>query len=226
MNNVILDFLSQLAENNSREFFHAHKGEYERAAAEFEEIVGRLMCAVSAFEDGVMNFSPKELTFKLNRDTRFSADKSPYKPAMRAHISAGGKLPVPVGYFLYIEPNGKSFLGGGLFADMFKDATDSIRRAIADNGAQFESILAAQDFKDNFTLSGTALKKVPANFDAAHPQAEYLKYKSWFVEDNFPDDLLADKDAFVDYAADKFKKMKPFNDFLNRALKDFRMPTR
>lgn len=226
MNNVILDFLSQLAENNSREFFHAHKGEYERAAAEFEEIVGRLMCAVSAFEDGVMNFSPKELTFKLNRDTRFSADKSPYKPAMRAHISAGGKLPVPVGYFLYIEPNGKSFLGGGLFADMFKDATDSIRRAIADNGAQFESILAAQDFKDNFTLSGTALKKVPANFDAAHPQAEYLKYKSWFIEDNFPDDLLADKDAFVDYAADKFKKMKPFNDFLNRALKDFRMPTR
>ena len=110
-------------------------------------------------EPALLLHEPKDLTFKLVRDTRFSHDKSPYNPAFRAHISVGGKLPVPVGYFLVIRP-GESFLGGGLFADMFREATESIRQAIARDGEEWEKIIHSPKFSRYFTVEGTALKKV------------------------------------------------------------------
>ena len=119
----ILSYLESLSENNNREWYHVHKKEYKEAEAEFEDLIQELILRIGVFDPSVLNNKPKDLTFKLVRDTRFSHDKSPYNPAFRAHISARGKLPVPVGYYLMIKPGNSSFLGGGLFADMFKDAT-------------------------------------------------------------------------------------------------------
>lgn len=65
-----------------------------------------------------------------------------------------GKLPIPVGYFLAIAPGGRSFLGGGLFAAIFKDATTMIRDHIVAHGAEFEEILSAKEFKAHFALKG------------------------------------------------------------------------
>ena len=160
------------------------------------------------------------------RDTRFSNDKSPYNPAFRAHIASKGKLPVPVGYYLMVKPGGQSFLGGGLFADMFKDATAMVRDHIAANGREWEEILAGPDFQKYFTVKGTALKKVPAGYDKEHPQAEFLKFKSWYLEYPFADDGFADGEAFLNRAVTIFHSMKPFNDYLNRALAGFQMPER
>ena len=77
-----------------------------------------------------------------------------------------------------------------------------------------------------FTVQGTALKNVPAGYDNEHPQAEYLKFKSWYLECPIRDEELNDEDAFVAKATEIFRIMKPFNDYLNRALADFQMPTR
>ena len=114
---LILDYLTDLGKNNEREWYHAHKAEYKEANAEFELLLKELILRIGEFDKSVLHNEPKELTFKLVRDTRFSHDKSPYNPAFRAHISSKGKLPVPVGYYLMIKPDGQSFLGGGLFAD-------------------------------------------------------------------------------------------------------------
>ena len=114
----ILDYLSALSANNNREWYHAHKAEYKAANAEFEALIQALIFSIGEFDPSVLHNAPQTLTFKLNRDTRFSHDKSPYNPAFRAHISSMGKLPVPVGYYLMIKPGEQSFLGGGLFADM------------------------------------------------------------------------------------------------------------
>ncbi len=160
------------------------------------------------------------------RDTRFSHDKSPYNPAFRAHISSKGKLPVPVGYYLMVKPGDQSFLGGGLFADMFKDATSMVRDYITGNGPELEQIIHAPEFEKHFTLQGTALKKVPAGYDKEHPQAEYLKYKSWYIEYPVKDSELTDASAFIKKAAGLFCLMKPFNDYLNKALSKFEMPKR
>jgi len=223
---MILDYLTQLSANNNREWYHAHKAEYQAANAQFEELIQALMLRIGEFDSSILGHAPKELTFKLVRDTRFSHDKSPYNPAFRAHISSMGKLPIPVGYYLMIKPGGQSFLGGGLFADMFKDATRMVRDYISEHGGEWEEIITAPSFQERFTVGGSALKNVPAGYEKEHPQAEYLKYKSWYLEYSVQDKDLTDGDLFLAKAADIFRLMKPFNDYLNNALTGFKMPTR
>ena len=189
---LILNYLNELSENNNREWYHAHKTDYREANAAFESFIQELIFKIGAFDGSVLQNDPKNLTFKLVRDTRFSHDKSPYNPAFRAHISSKGKLPVPVGYYLMIKPGNQSFLGGGLFADMFKDATTMVRDSIVENGEEWNA----------------------------------LKFKSWYLEYPIKDEELINGEAFLEKAFEAFRIMKPFNDFLNRALADFRMPAR
>ena len=223
---MILDYLTNLSANNNREWYHAHKAEYQAANAQFEELVQSLILRIGEFDTSVLGHAPKELTFKLVRDTRFSHDKSPYNPAFRAHISSMGKLPVPVGYYLMLKPGGQSFLGGGLFADMFKEATQMVRDYIAAHGSEWETVITAPAFQQHFSVHGTALKNVPAGYEKEHPQAEYLKYKSWYLEYPIRDEELADDSLFLSKAVEMFHLMKPFNDYLNRALAGFQMPQR
>lgn len=63
-------------------------------------------------------------------------------------------------------------------------------------------------------------------YEKEHPQAEYLKYKSWYLEYSVQDKDLTDGDLFLAKAADIFRLMKPFNDYLNNALTGFKMPAR
>ena len=223
---LILNYLTDLSEHNDREWYHAHKSEYKEANSEFEELIRELIIRMAEFDSSIIHNVPRELTFKLNRDTRFSHDKSPYNPAFRAHISSMGKLPIPVGYYLMIKPGNQSFLGGGLFADMFKDATTLVRDYIAQHGEEWEQIIHDTEFEQYFTVQGTALKNVPAGYEKEHPQAEYLKYKSWYLEYPIEDGELRDAEAFLTKAAEVFRVMKPFNDYLNKALAGFQMPTR
>ncbi len=222
----ILKYLTDLSEYNNREWYHAHKAENKEANAQFEELLQTLILRIGEFDSSVLHNQPKELTFKLVRDTRFSHDKSPYNPAFRAHIASKGKLPVPVGYYLMIKPGGQSFLGGGLFADMFREATEMIRDYITEHGEEFEEIIHAPEFQKYFRVQGTSLKNVPAGYDKEHPQAEYLKFKSWYLEYPVADEVIADAKQFVEEATKLFEIMKPFNDYLNKALEGFQMPTR
>ena len=222
----IIDYLSALSMNNNREWYHANKESFKKANAQFEGLLQALILEIGKFDSSILHNNPKELTFKIVRDTRFSHDKSPYNPAFRAHISSKGKLPVPVGYYLMIKPGDQSFLGGGLFADMFKGATAMVRDYIAQNGGEWERVIHEPDFEKHFTVRGTALKRVPAGYEKEHPQAEYLKYKSWYLEYPLKDEEWKDAERLVAKAAELFRIMKPFNDYLNKALAGFQMPSR
>ena len=90
--NSILEYLADLTQNNNREWYHANKERYRKANAEFECFIRELILAISEFDNRIVHNEPKDLTFKLVRDTRFSLDKSPYNPTLRAHISSVGKL--------------------------------------------------------------------------------------------------------------------------------------
>lgn len=223
---VIMEYLSSLSMNNNREWYHANKDDYKKANAEFEKLLQALILEIGEFDSSILHNNPKDLTFKIVRDTRYSHDKSPYNPAFRAHISSKGKLPVPVGYYLMIKPGNQSFLGGGLFADMFKDATRMVRDYISRNGAEWEQIIHEPDFEKYFSVQGTALKNVPAGYEREHPQARYLKFKSWYLEYPLSDEEVKDAEILKKRAVELFQIMKPFNDYLNKALADFQMPTR
>lgn len=223
---IIMDYLKELEQNNEREWYHAHRAWYQEANAAFEELLQALILEIGKFDASILHNNPRELTFKLVRDTRFSHDKSPYNPAFRAHISSMGKLPVPVGYYLMIKPGGQSFLGGGLFADMFKDATRMVRDYISAHPDEWDEIIHAPSFQEYFSVKGSALKNVPQGYDKEHPQAEYLKYKSWYLEYFIKDEDLGDAEKFIAHAVKIFRAMKPFNDYLNKALAGFQMPAR
>jgi len=223
---AIFDYLADLEQNNNREWYHANKERLRQATVEFERFIGELIAAIAEFDSSVIHNAPKDLTFKMVRDTRYSHNKSPYNPKFRAHISSEGKLPIPVGYYIVLAPGNRSFLGGGLFASIFKDATEMIRDYIAAHGREFDVIINSKEFATHFIVKGEALKNVPRGYDAGHPQAEYLKNKSWYLEYLVTDGQAADTDSFLRYAAQLFRFMKPFNDYLNTALKGFTMPSR
>jgi len=219
----MLSYLSELEQNNNRDWYHAHKKENKAAVLAFENLVAQLLLEIGLWDDRVLFYHPSELTFRLTRDTRFGADKSPYRPAFRAHIGPQGKISIPVGYFIYLQPGGRSFLGAGLFTDFLRDATLLVRQAIAARGEEWRSIVEHPDFAGRFSVYGTALKNVPKDFNPGHPQGEYLKHKSWYLEYPVQDEQVLSPD-FPQFAADTFRAMKPFNDFLNQALADFQWP--
>jgi uncharacterized protein (TIGR02453 family) len=223
--NIIIDFLNDLSVNNSLDWMKNNKKYYEQAKTECETLILRLIDKISLFDGSIADVLPKDLMFRLNRDTRFSSDKSPYNPSFRAHISPLGRTPIPAGYYLNIKP-GHIFLGGGLFVAQFPEATKSVRDFMAKNENELTDIIEAASFSNNFVISGEKLKNIPKEYDQGHKYAEYLKHKAWDIEYYIKDDVFLDADKFVTLSAEIFKYMKPFNDFLNRALKDFKMPVR
>lgn len=218
----MLGWLVALEMNNTREFFHENKDWHREATATFELLVDALMAAVRTFDPAIGHVPASKLTFRLMRDTRFAADKSPYNPTFRAHIGREGKLPIPCDYYVSLAPGNRSFLGGGLFAPMFADATRRIRDAIAARGDDMSRVLADMQL----SVQGEALKRVPKGYDPEHAHADLLRHKSFYVEMPVPDALLLTPDVFVQHAEAAFKRMKPFNDFLNEALEGFEMPAR
>ncbi|GEM_PF-2352608 len=129
MSDEIISYLLDLDANNNRDWCHSHKEQNRATLSEFEELIRAVMLKIGEFDDSILRNEPRNLTFKLARDTRFSHDKTPYNPTFRCHIAAKGKLSIPTGYSLSIRPNNRSFLGGGLFADMLKACDTANPRA-------------------------------------------------------------------------------------------------
>lgn len=217
---LMLDFLSELREHNSLDWMHAHEQQKKAAQNAFVELVQGCIDELSVDEPALAAIDPKSLVFRINRDTRFSDDKSPYNPAFRAHISPAGRLPVPVGYYLHIAPGG-SFAGGGLFAPHFKDATRMVRERIAAEPQAFLDIVEEPTFAARYLFVGMPLKRVPQGFDAQSPAAEYLKCKCWAVEEHLDDDAVS-----LETLVESFRAMRAFNGWLNDALDGFEMPRR
>ena len=221
----ILRFLSELEANNTYDWMNAHKSQQKEAQAQFERLLSELIGQLAESDPSAADLSPKELIFRLNRDTRFSHDKSPYNPAFRAHIGPAGRAPIPVGFYLVLSPR-QSIIGGGLYAAMFSEATEQIRQHIAGHLAELEAILQEEAFARSFTLQGEKLKRVPRSFEADHPAGEYLKHKSWYIQYEFSPAELSDDHIFCTSVLEKCRLMRPFNDYINTALAGFQMPER
>ncbi len=109
---------------------------------------------------------------------------------------------------------------------MFKDATTMIRDYIAEHPGEWDEIIHNEEFMRYFTVKGNSLKNVPKGYDKEHSQAEFLKYKSWYLEYAVEDNAILSPETFLQQAAQVYTAMKPFNDYLNRALSEFQMPVR
>lgn len=210
---ITYNFLQQLQKNNNREWFEENRKLYLEAKKNFENFVSEIIKELEKFEN-LGDLTAKQCIFRINRDIRFSADKTPYKKNMSAVFALGGKKSKNHPYYLHIEPGGKSFLGGGLYdADSTKLA--KVRQEIDYNKSSLLEIIEDPDFKKYFKgISGDQLKTSPKGYSRDHPDIELLRYKQYLVIYDLTDDQLLEEN-FSELVLNVFRAMKPFLDWLN-----------
>lgn len=215
----ILQFLELLRANNTREWFQAHRADYERAKATFLEMVAQTIERLSAFDPTIQGIEPKSTTYRINRDTRFSPDKSPYKTHLGAYINTYGTKSLHAGYYLHLEP-GASGIGCGPYW-LPTNVLTAVRNDIVLRTEEFRTILEEPTFKANFTSFGmNHLKTLPKGFDKSYPYPEYLRPKDYVLWYELSDDFFRQSD-WLDTIAEKFALMKPFMDFVNQTIDDY-----
>jgi uncharacterized protein (TIGR02453 family) len=214
-----LTFLKNLKKNNNREWFETNRKKYEAAKADFESFVASVLEKMSKTNETIAHLTPKECVFRINRDVRFSKDKSPYKTNMAMYISKGGKKVMNAGYYFHCEP-GEAFVGGGVWMPMSPELK-KIRQEIDYNWDEFQKIIHHKKFKSAFGElergSDVLLTRPPKGYDDNNPAIEYLKLKSFIASAKISEDEMLGKDLAKKIVT-HFETMRPLVDFLNRAL--------
>lgn len=212
-------FLEDLIANNNTEWMHANKKRYENYKKDYHQYISSLLTELKPLDKSLEPLEVKNCTFRINRDIRFSKDKSPYKTNMGVWFTQNKFRKNSPGYYIHYE-KGNSFIAGGVWCPEPEDLK-KIRKEIAYFHEDLEAVLSDKKFKKEFgTLTreeSTTLKKAPKDFEPNHPAIEYLKLKSFTASEKLDDALFSDPD-FSKIAAQKLITLKPLNDFLNRAL--------
>lgn len=214
-----LHFLEDLIANNNTEWMHANKKRYDEYKKEYHNFIASLLAELKPLDKSLEPLEVKNCTFRINRDIRFSKDKSPYKTNMGAWFSQNRNRKNSPGYYIHFE-KGKSFIAGGVWCPE-PNELKQIRREIAFYHEDLEKIVNNPTFKKEFKeLSreeNNVLKKAPKDFDPNHPAIEFLKLKSYTASHKIDDSLFTDPD-FSKKIAQQLITLKPLNDFLSRAL--------
>lgn len=212
----ILDFLKDLSNHNDRDWMQTQKKRWEQVKGEFKVCVADLINGISQFDESVQGLEPKDCIFRLNRDIRFSKDKSPYKTHLGAAIMEGGrKSPNPT-YYIHVEP-GKSFLAGGVYLPESENLK-KIRQEIDYNPEELKKIVEDKAFKKTFgEMTGESLKTAPKGYPKDHPNIELLRMKSFLVTRNLSDEELLDTQIQSNLLK-IFQVMHPFNQYFSVAI--------
>ena len=218
---AMLAFLKKLSANNDRSWMAANKSEYEPVRDDFYVLAQALIDRLSLFDKSLAGLGYKDCVYRLHRDVRFSYDKRPYKEYFSAYVIPGGKSSqcMKAGYYFHIQSGGESLIAGGVHMPP-SDVLKNIRKEIAANGDELLAILNEPRFKSVFgELEGEKLKIRPINYPADHEYIELLKMKSFDAVYYYKDDkFLSNPQAFLDDAVEKFKLLKPLNDFFNETM--------
>jgi len=215
-----LQFLRQLAKNNNKEWFDTNRKRYDAAKADFISFLQNVLDDFCKTDTTLSSLSAKDCLFRINRDIRFSKDKSPYKINFGASINTGGKKSFKAGYYLHIQPGG-SFVGGGIYQP-FPDVLKKVRQEIDYNFNEFKSIINHKKFKAVYTKGlsmerDVSLSRTPKGYDENNPAVEYIKLKSVIAIASLSDEQLTDK-KFASTIIKAFEALYPLIAFLNKAL--------
>jgi uncharacterized protein (TIGR02453 family) len=209
-----LKFLSLLSKNNNRDWFNAHKSEFEIEQNFIIEFAEALLQKMNV-HDVIETVSGKKSLHRIYRDTRFSKDKTPYKTNWSGGFRRASKQRRG-GYYFHIEPN-NSFIAGGFWGPN-NDDLKRIRDEFAFDATPLRKILKSKSFVNTFgSLQGEQLKTTPKGFDANNPAIDLLRYKQFLLIKNFTDEEVLAKD-FLNQANQTFKNMRPFFDYMSEVL--------
>lgn len=214
-----LKFLNDLIANNNTEWMHANKKRYENYKKDYHNFIGSILTEMKKLDKSLEPLEVKNCTFRINRDIRFSKDKSPYKTNMGVWMSQDRTQKNAPGYYIHYEP-GNCFVAGGVWCPEANELK-KIRKEIEFFYDDLEEIVSNKNFKKEFgqldRSENNVLKKAPKDFEANHPAIEFLKLKSFTTSVKINESVFTEADFSKKITA-KLILLKPLNDFLKRGL--------
>ncbi len=215
-----LKFLKDLKKNNNKPWFDANRKRYEEAKKDFENFIQAVIDQHGKKDKTIASLKAKQCLFRINRDVRFSKDKSPYKPNFGASINKGGRKAFnSAGYYFHLEP-GQCFAGGGVYQPM-PEELKKVRQEIDYNFPQFTKIIKSKKFKSVYGDLDKSpeflLSRVPKGYEPDNPAAEYLKLKSYIAIAPLSDADLTSKNLLKKTQA-AFDALLPVIEFINKAI--------
>jgi len=214
-----IEFLAWLADFNDKKFFDLYRPLYDDIRKDFVTFTKNLISAISKFDDTVDGVQSKECIFRINRDTRFWPDKTPYKTNLGTNIAMWGKKTSLAGYYIHIQPWGESFFGSGIYMAATPTAK-AIRDAIYKNFPEFKKIITDKKFKAAFGDVSSyrgSLKVLPKAYDKKHPSFPYLLMRDRLVMIPLKDKEVLAPD-FEKKILELCKLAYPFNKFLDEVV--------
>lgn len=214
-----IEFLNDLKSNNSKSWFDLNRKRYDKVKADYISLAGNILGQMKKVDPSLEMVETKECVFRINRDIRFSADKSPYKTNLGIALHPGGKKFNLAAYYLHIEP-GHSFIGGGLWmpeAPLLSKVRKEIHYFYNDlieilNNPLYKNTYGPLDIEE-----GQKLSRPPKGYEAEDPAIEFLKLKSFTASTPLADEMLT-SDKLIPHIIDRFTILKPFIGFINRGL--------
>ncbi len=214
-----LDFLAELKENNNKEWFHANRKRYDTEKDRFVQFTEEVLNGVAKFQDNLLNTQVKDCVFRINKDIRFSKDKSPYKLNLACAIGPGGRKSGKIDFYVHIQPNGESFIGGGMYMPTPKQLAD-FRQEIDYNPSHLKDIIHEDTFREYFKeIWGERVKGSPKGYTIEHPEIELLRYKQLFFMHRYSDKEVVSAD-FANEVIKGCKLLKPYLDYCNYLFYD------
>lgn len=215
-----ISFLKSLKKNNNKPWFDKNRETYLIAKNNFEDFVKELLQKMILFDPDMKDLGIKDCCFRINRDIRFSKNKTPYKVSLSASFNKGGKKSIYAGYYFHLQPEGNSFIGGGLWHPEAGELK-KLRQEIDYCFPEFKKIINAPSFKKNYRElerdENQMLVNVPKGYDKENPAAQFLKMKSFVATKKIPDEnLLSPK--LNHEIIQSFKVLLPLITFINRAF--------
>lgn len=213
-----LTFLRQLKRHNEKPWFDAHKDQYLAAKTDFDELVQQIITTYGLTDPDIGTLQVKDCVFRIYKDVRFSKDKTPYKTHLAAGFNRGGKKAHYPGFYFHAEPGGNTFCGGGIWRPAGPELK-KIRQEIDYNYEEFLSIIQGKKFSRMFGKleDADSLMRPPQGYDENNSAIEYLKMRNYITGIPFTDADLTSSNLLKKIVS-AFTTMKPFIDFLGRAL--------
>jgi uncharacterized protein (TIGR02453 family) len=212
----VFPFLSALAQNNHREWFESHRGDYDLARKQVLQFAADIHAELLGFDSALSVCNPAKSVFRIYRDTRFSNDKTPYKTNMGFWFSVAPKGRVGAGYYVHLQADA-SFIAAGIYMPP-ADELQAVRQEIYFNGDDFQALLDKKAFVKTFgALEDHRLKTSPKGYPKEHPNIDLLRQKSWVVSKTISAKAFASPAIAKSIAAD-LGIAAPLVHFLNEAI--------
>ena len=215
----LLQFFIDLAPNNHKEWFDQNRKRYENSVKEpFKKFVQHVIDELAKKDKAFKDLEAKDCIFRINRDIRFSADKTPYKMMVSAVIAPEGKKSKAVnGIYFEFGPEHVRVYGG--IYEIDKEDLQIVREGIASNVTKFQKAYQNPVFKDVYgEILGDKNKVLPKELKEIAEQEPLIYNKQWYFYTQFEPEIVL-SDNLDKILLDCYDAGRPVENFFNELIK-------